>query len=180
MNYALIYKTSGFAENKQLEVQIRNTFKHYDLHASYMTKKKFKTLAAADEKYRKLTNIHVTLAHGGFVVFVFPTEENKIKDSKQLEELITKLNGETIIQNEDTYFITAIIEDACVSLEQLTKLNAFKQDAPTYNAIINTITNPTNVIVNTLHTEMVPLVQQNEMIQLQIMQNTLINKYIYI
>ena len=182
-DFILIYKSNGFAESKEIEFELRNAFKKYELHASYMTKRKFKTMAKVDPIYKSLYQIHYQLSYAAFVIFVHPTEECTYKTPNEISNLITLLKKETTIQNEDTYFVGAIINDTCMSQEQLEKLQNFQKelkDIKTTQWLSYNLTNPVSIINYNINNYIVSkATQQDELVKQNVM-NTLTTKYIYI
>lgn len=182
-DFILIYKSNGFAESKETEFELRNAFKKYELHASYMTKRKFKTMAKVDPIYKSLQDIHHQLSHAAFVIFVHPTEECKYKQPNQIIELISLLKKEQTIQNDDTYFVSLIINETCISQENLEKIYQFKQELneePVQNWMANTLNNPISIINYNLNNCVASYANKNEyMIRTNII-NTLTTKYIYL
>lgn len=182
-DFILIYKCSGFAESKEAEFELRNAFKKYELHASYMTKRKFKVMAKADQTYRSLSDIHNTLSHAAFVVFVHPTEECKYKEPHEINELITLLKKEQTVQNEEIYFVAAVINNTCISQEQMIKLYAFNEEIKKQNVnnwFTNTISQPTSILSYTLNHYIAAASNKKQ----QLISNNIINKltshYLYI
>lgn len=127
-SYILIYKSNGFPESKETEFELRNAFKKYDLHASYMTKRKFKTMSKVDSTYKSLINIHHQLSHSAFVIFAHPTEECKYKELNDVINLISLLKKEETIQNDETYFVGLLMNDTCLSHDQLEKLCVYNKE----------------------------------------------------
>jgi len=182
-DFILIYKSNGFAESKEVEFELRNAFKKYELHASYMTKRKFKTMAKVDPVYKSLSNIHHQLSYAAFVIFVHPTEECTYKEPQEISKLISQLSKESTIQNEDTYFVGVVINETCVSQEQLEKLYTFEKELKgtnVHNWLSNSINSPVSILNYNINNYIVSkATQQDEIIKLNVI-NTLTTKYIYI
>jgi len=183
-DFILIYKSNTFAESKEAEFELRNTFKKYELHASYMTKRKFKVMAQADKSYHALTEIHKTLSPAAFVLFVHPTEECKHKTDHEINELIDLLKKETHIQNEDTYFVGIIKDGTCISQEQLQKLykfhNEIKQESvqSIQNWMMYTNDSPISIMNYNLNHAVASITYKNTLLQQTNLQNKLTINYI--
>jgi hypothetical protein len=182
-DFILIYKSNGFAESKEVEFELRNAFKKYELHASYMTKRKFKTMAKVDPIYKSLSDIHHQLSYSAFVLFVHPTEECTYKKPHEISTLISLLKKEATIQNEDTYFVGVVINDTCVSQEQLDNLYIFNKELDKTNVrewLSNSISSPISILNYNINNYIVSIAtQQDEIVKSNII-NTLTTKYIYI
>lgn len=182
-DFILIYKCNGFAESKEAEFELRNAFKKYELHASYMTKRKFKVMAKADQTYKSLSNIHNTLSHAAFVIFVHPTEECKYKEPHEINELITLLKKEQTIQNEEIYFVAAVINNTCISQEQMIKLYAFNEKIKKqnmHNWFISTIAQPTSILSYTLNNYVAATSNKKQQLVSNNIINRLTSQFLYI
>lgn len=182
-DFILIYKCNGFAESKEAEFELRNAFKKYELHASYMTKRKFKVMAKADQTYKSLSNIHNTLSHAAFVIFVHPTEECKYKEPHEINELITLLKKEQTIQNEEIYFVAAVINNTCISQEQMIKLYAFNEEIKKqnmHNWFISTIAQPTSILSYTLNNYVAAASNKKQQLVSNNIINRLTSQFLYI
>lgn len=185
-SYILIYKSNGFAESKEAEFELRNTFKKYELHASYMTKRKFKTMARADKQYKTLEKVHQVLSHAAFVIFVHPTEECKYKTEKQIIELIALLKKEVAIQNEETHFVGLIKDETCISHEQLINLYTFNDEIENQTEqsinqqMIHTLKNPINILLYNLRNKIATHTDTKQKNEIQRMLTTITTKYLYI
>lgn len=182
-DFILIYKCNGFAESKEAEFELRNAFKKYELHASYMTKRKFKVMAKADQTYKSLSNIHNTLSHAAFVIFVHPTEECKYKEPHEINELITLLKKEQTIQNEEIYFVAAVINNTCISQEQMIKLYAFNEEIKKqnmHNWFINTVAQPASILNYTLNNYVAAASNKKQQLISNNIINRLTSQYLYI
>lgn len=157
--FTLIYKTFNFAESKALDFETRNVFKKYKLHAQYMTQRKMKTLASVDEQYNSLLNIHQTLAHAGFVIFVMPTEEAIYNTIEELNQLICELKKETLIENEDFQFVGLVYNGVCITHAQLQKILEISAE-DNKKSIFQLLQNATGVLTYTLHKHITPTAQQ--------------------
>jgi len=160
LNFTLIYRTSNFAESKALDFETRNVFKKHKLHAQYMTQRKMKILAKADNLYNSLLSIHQKLAHSTFVIFVMPTEEATYKTIEELNVLITELKKEKLIQNEDFYFVSIIYNSVCLAQEQLTKLINFSEQLNNTTSLQHILRHSISLITLTLQKISVLLFQK--------------------
>lgn len=150
IKFTLIYKTFNFAESKALDFETRNVFKKYKLHAQYMTQRKMKILATVDAQYNALLNIHQTLAHAGFVIFVMPTEEANYNTLPELNDLICKLKNETLIENEEFQFIGLIFNGICLTHTQIQKLVKFSAE-DNKKSIFQILQNSIGILTYTLN-----------------------------
>lgn len=179
LKFTLIYRTSNFAESKALDFDTRNVFKKHKLHAQYMTQRKMKVLAKADAFYNSILPVHQTLAHSTFVIFVMPTEEANYKTIVEINNLITELKKETLIENEEFHFVALVYNGVCISQEQLQKIIQFDQNNNSKTALEHTLKNPVAILNYILQKNIAPMAYNTNYIENSILTQILSQK-IYI
>lgn len=179
LKFTLIYRTSNFAESKALDFDTRNVFKKHKLHAQYMTQRKMKVLAKADAFYNSILPVHQTLAHATFVIFVMPTEEATYKTITEINNLITELKKETLIENEEFHFVALVYNGVCLSQEQLQKIIQFDQNNNSKTALEHTLKNPVAILNYILQKNIAPMAYNTNYIENNILTQVTLQK-IYI
>jgi hypothetical protein len=179
LHFTLIYRTSTFADSKALDFETRNVFKKHKMHAQYMTQRKMKVLSKADALYSSLLPVHQELAHSNFVIFVMPNAEANYTKIEQIDELITSLKKETLVENEDFYFVGVVYNNVCITQEQLKKLIDFSSNNNAERALNQLFKNSVSILNYTIKKNIAPLAIQFNYIERTIstLQNT---KYLYI